>query len=74
MYLAEMANLKMKFTFGGNRVNLNFMGYNESLFPLVEEFFKSLKTLDPRKYEIQYKDKLVQLKKEYSNFERKNPY
>ena len=31
MYLAEMANLKMKFSFGNHRVILEFGGYNESL-------------------------------------------
>ena len=74
LYLAEMANLQFQFTFASNLVSLAFSGYNETLFHLVEEFFKNLETFKGEKMESMFKDKYVEMVKTLDNFEKNEPY
>jgi secreted Zn-dependent insulinase-like peptidase len=59
MYLAEMANLKMAFSFGSNKIELKFGGYNETIKNLIVDFFKELKSFDPHKYQNLFKVKCI---------------
>ena len=65
MYLAEMASLKMKFSFGNHRIILEFQGYNETLIHLVHKFFEALQSFNPESHRIMFEDKLIKAKKDY---------
>jgi len=74
MYLAKMANLAMSFSFGNNKIELAFAGYNETIKNLIVDFFKELKSFDPHKYKNLFKIKCVDFIKQMANFDTKEPW